>query len=132
MVCVSRPRLGRGGLTLFCINFLRYRTGSFPIRKKSSRNGSGSHVLGKASKYTDHLLKYLVLAVWLIRPVLNEPIFSKKFPKFQVFGTCTQAFLQMFSEYLERSRARKFSTGSFQFLEPISTFPKYLCEGRHG
>ena len=66
------------------------------------------------------------------RAVLNEPKFSKKNPKFQILGTCTQAFLQMFSELLERSWARKNSTGSVQILEPISTFPKYLCEGRHG
>ena len=64
--------------------------------------------------------------------VLNEPIFSKKIPKFQILGTCTQAFLQMFSEHSERSWARKNLTGSFQILEPSSTFPKYPCEGRHG
>ena len=56
----------------------------------------------------------------------------QKYPKFQVLGTCTQAFLQMFFEYLERSRTRKIATGSFQILEPISTFPKYPCEGRYG
>ena len=33
MVCVSRSRLGRGGLTQFCIKFLRYRTGGqFKLR----------------------------------------------------------------------------------------------------
>ena len=64
--------------------------------------------------------------------LLNEPTFSNNILKFQIFGTCTQAFLQMFSENLERSRARKNFTCSFQILEPISTFPKYPCEGRHG
>ena len=58
-------------------------------------------------------------------------IFQKN-PKFQILGTCTQAFLQMFSEHSERSWARKKLTGSFQILEPSSTFPKYPCEGRHG
>ena len=67
-----------------------------------------------------------------LRAFLNEPNFTKKNPMFQIFETCTQAFLKMFSEYLERSRARKISTGSFQNLEPVSTFPKYPCEGRHG
>ena len=52
MVCVSKSRVGRGGLTQFCINFLRYRTGGhFRPEKKSSRNGSGSHVLGKTSRH---------------------------------------------------------------------------------
>ena len=31
------------------------------------------------------------------RAILNEPNFSKKNPKFQILGTCTQAFLQMLS-----------------------------------
>ena len=70
--------------------------------------------------------------VLTLRAGINEPIFFKKSPKFQTYGSCMQAFLQMFSEYLERSRARKISTGSFQILEPISTFPKYPCEGRDG
>ena len=69
---------------------------------------------------------------FFLRAILNEPNVSKKNPKFQILGTCTQAFLQMFSEHLEQSWARKISTGSFQILEPISTFPKYPCEGRHG
>ena len=48
---VSRSRLGRGGLTQFCINFLRYRTGGHLLsKKKLSRNGSGSHVPGKTSR----------------------------------------------------------------------------------
>ena len=32
--CVSRSRLERGGLTQFCINFLRFRTGHFRSEKK--------------------------------------------------------------------------------------------------
>ena len=52
MFCVSRSRLGRGGQTQFCVNFLRYRTGSqFRSGKKSSRNGSGSDVPSKTSRH---------------------------------------------------------------------------------
>ena len=53
VVCVSRSRLGLGGLTQFCIFFLRHRTRdhSFPDQQKSSRNGSGSHFPGNTSRH---------------------------------------------------------------------------------
>ena len=52
---VSRSRLGRGGLTQFCITFCD--TCSEQVisdQKKSSRNGSGSHVPGKTSRHRPH------------------------------------------------------------------------------
>ena len=54
MVCVSRSRLGRGGLTQFCINFCDTEQEVISDKKKSSRNGSGSHVPIK-TRYTDYL-----------------------------------------------------------------------------
>ena len=40
LVCVSRSRLERGGLTQFCINFLRHRTGGhFQSEKKDPGKG---------------------------------------------------------------------------------------------
>ena len=61
MVYVSTSRLGRGGLTQFCINFLRNNSQQEVIfdqkkMKKSSRNGSGSHVPSDRPRDTDHLL----------------------------------------------------------------------------
>ena len=55
MVCFSRSRLGRGGLTHLCGNFLRYRTGGTSDRKSNeNRNGSGSHVASETSRQTTY------------------------------------------------------------------------------
>ena len=55
MVCVSRSRLGRGGLTQFCINFLRYRTGGhFRSEKNYPQMGQAPTSQAKP-RDTDHL-----------------------------------------------------------------------------
>ena len=54
MVCAWGSRLRHGGLTQFRIIFLRYRTTGPEVifdQKKSSRNGSGSHVPSETSRH---------------------------------------------------------------------------------
>ena len=45
---VSRSRLGRGGLTQFCINFLRYRTGG---HFRSAKNRGACHAFHVCSRW---------------------------------------------------------------------------------
>ena len=81
---------------------------------------------------TEHLRTALKLGSEDSQGRFKRAKFFQKNSEVPIFGTCTQAFLQTFSEYLEQNRARKFSTGGFQILEPISTFLNYPYEGRHG
>ena len=65
----------------------------------------------RKTEFCFQTVRRIFYQVHTLRAVSNEPIVSK---------------------HSERSSARKISTGSFQILEPISTFPKYPFEGRQG
>ena len=55
MVPLSRSRLGRGGLTQFCIDFLRYRTGGH-FRSGKNHPGMGqAHTSQARPRDTDNL-----------------------------------------------------------------------------
>ena len=56
MACVSRSRLGRGRLTQFWINFLRYRTGGhFRSEKKNHPEMGQAPTSQSRPRDTDHL-----------------------------------------------------------------------------